>query len=109
MAYDEMLAARLRAEISQLPGMVEKKMFGGIGFILDGNMAVGVLGADLLVRTSPGEYTAALQQPYVSMMDNFGRTMTGWVKVAPAGVETDSDLNRWVDIGLAAAKALPKK
>ena len=109
MAYDEMLAARLRAEIGQLPGMVEKKMFGGIGFILDGNMGVGILGPDLLVRTQLGEYEAALQQPHVSLMNDFGRTMKGWVKVAPAGVEEEADLKRWIDTGLAAARALPKK
>ncbi len=109
MAYDELLATRLRAEIGHLPGMVEKKMFGGIGFILNGNMAVGILGPDLLVRTQPGEYEAALQPPHVSVMDNFGRQMKGWVKVAPAGVEGQADLKRWIDIGLAAARSLPKK
>lgn len=109
MAYDEFLAARLRAMIGQLPGMVEKKMFGGIGFILDGNMAVGLLGSDLLVRTKPGEFELALQQPHAGVMDTFGRTMKGWVQVAPEGTATEMDLKRWVDTGLAAARALPKK
>jgi len=109
MAYDELLAARLRVELGHLSGMVEKKMFGGIGFILDGNMAVGVLGDDLLVRVSPNEYEAALQQPYAGVMDNFGRKMRGWVKVAPAGLGSQQDLKRWIDTGLAAARSLPKK
>jgi TfoX/Sxy family transcriptional regulator of competence genes len=109
MGFDEMLAARLRVELGSLPGMVEKKMFGGIGFILNGNMALGVLGPDLLVRVSPGEYEAALQEPHASVMDNFGRTMKGWVKVATAGVETQADLKRWVNTGLSAARAMPGK
>lgn len=109
MAYDDMLAARLRAEIGQLPGMVEKKMFGGIGFILNGNMAVGVLGSDLLVRVSPGDFEVVLRQPNASIMDNFGRTMKGWIKVAPAGMKSRDDLMRWVNTGLDAARALPGK
>jgi TfoX/Sxy family transcriptional regulator of competence genes len=109
MAYDEFLAVRLRAEIGSLPGIVEKKMFGGIGFILDGNMAVGVLDSDLLVRVQPEAFDDALRQPHTSIMDNFGRAMKGWLKVSPPGVETQSDLQKWVEVGLAAAKALPKK
>jgi hypothetical protein len=109
MAYDEFLAVRLRAEIGGMPGMVEKKMFGGIGFILDGNMAVGVLGPELLVRVLPEAFEAALQQPYTSVMADFGRPMKGWLKVAPQGVETQADLHKWIEVGLAAARALPKK
>lgn len=109
MAYDEILAARLRAEIGNLPGMVEKKMFGGIGFILNGNMALGILDADLLVRVTPGEYEAALGQAHTSVMDKFGRKMKGWVKVAPPGWAEAADLKGWVQTGLAAARALPPK
>lgn len=109
MAYDEILVARLRAAIGNLPGMVEKKMFGGIGFILNGNMALGILEADLLVRVSPGEYEAALQQPFAGVMDTFGRKMKGWVQVAPPGWAEAADLQRWVQTGLAAARALPPK
>lgn len=109
MAYDEILAARLRAQLSPLPGMLEKKMFGGIGFILGGNMALGVLGGDLLVRVPPVQYESLLQEPNVGLMDNYGRVMKNWVKVAPPGFESEPGLQKWIDIGLAAARALPKK
>ena len=83
MAYDERLTQRVRAELGGLTGMVEKKIFGGVGFILLGNMAVGVLGSDLIVRVGAAEHAEALAQPHVRVFDMTGRPMQGWVLVSP--------------------------
>ncbi len=109
MAYDQALAERIRSQMSGLPDMVEKKMFGGICFLVQGNMAVGVIGNDLLVRV--GEETAAplLAMPHVKPFDTFGRVSRGWVLVEPDGVESEADLKTWVDRGVSYASALPPK
>jgi TfoX/Sxy family transcriptional regulator of competence genes len=109
MAYDETLARRIRAQMQAIPGLVEKKMFGGVGFIVDGNMACGVLGSDLMVRIKPEQYEEALTQPHARIFDNFGRQMKGWLQVAPAGTATEAALQAWIERGVAAAQALPKK
>ncbi len=109
MAYDETLAGRVRAQVQDIPRRVEKKMFGGIGFIIDGNMACGVLGSDLIVRVKPEQYEAALAQPHARIFDNFGRTMKGWLQIAPQGLQGEADLQGWIEIGVAAARALPPK
>ena len=109
MAYDERVARRVRAELGGLPGLVEKKMFGGVGFIVLGNMAVGVLGSDLIVRVGATEYAEALAQPHVRVFDMTGRPMQGWVLVAPEGYAAGDDLRRWIDQGVAVALALPPK
>ena len=89
--------------------MVEKKMFGGVGFIVLGNMAVGVLGSDLIVRVGATEYAEALAQPHVRVFDMTGRPMQGWVLVASEGYAAGDDLRRWIDQGVAVALALPPK
>jgi hypothetical protein len=109
MAYNETLTQRIRNALGPLPGMVEKKMFGGIGFILNGNMAVGVLGDDLLVRISPDESDTALADPFVRAFAMTGRPMKGWVMVAPGGCESDAQLQGWIKRGVAYARALPPK
>ena len=109
MAYDEALAQRIRAALPGMPGLAEKKMFGGIGFLLDGNMACGVSGQNLLVRLSPADTDAALAQPHVRVFDMTGRPMRGWVLVESAGVESADALERWVAQGIAFAQTLPPK
>jgi TfoX/Sxy family transcriptional regulator of competence genes len=109
MAYDEGLAQRIRKVLAFEPGLVEKKMFGGVGFLLHGNMACGVHGDALIVRVGPARYAEALAQPHARVFDMTGRPMVGWVEVAPAGVASARDLRRWVTLGVEHAKTLPAK
>ena len=109
MPYDERIAKRVREEIGGMPGLVEKKMFGGIGFIVLGNMAVGVLGSDLIVRVGAVGYAEALARPHAKVFDMTGRPMQGWVLVAPEGYETEADLRRWIEQGVTLALSLPPK
>jgi TfoX/Sxy family transcriptional regulator of competence genes len=109
MAYDENLAKRIRAEIGRLPGLMEKKMFGGVGFLVQGNMACGVHGDDLIVRVGPEQYDQSLAQPDTRPFDMTGRPMTGWILVAPAGVADDETLAAWIRTGMQYALSLPSK
>jgi hypothetical protein len=109
MAYDEGLAQRIREVLDDLPGLVEKKMFGGVGFMVRGNMACGVNGNDLIVRVGPERHEEALARPHARVFDLTGRPMTGWVTVAPGGYETDEALKGWVQQGVEFALSLPVK
>ena len=109
MTYDEGLAQRVREKMSELPGYVEKKMFGGIGFMLHGNMACGVNGEDLIVRVGPEQYESALAEPHTRPFDMTGRPMKGWVVVTAEGCEADGDLKVWVEQGVEYALSLPAK
>jgi hypothetical protein len=109
MAYDEGLAERAREVLADLPGFVEKKMFGGIGFMLLGNMACGVNGNELIVRVGPANYEHALGEPQTRPFDMTGRPMRGWVMVAPEGLESDAGLEDWVQRGVEFALSLPPK
>ena len=109
MAYDTVLAQRIKAIILDEPGFTEKVMFGGIGFMLNGNMACGVNKDDLIVRVGPLAYDNALQQLYTREFDFTGKPMTGWVMVSPEGTVSDEDLQRWIKKGVAFAASLPKK
>ncbi len=109
MAYDQGLVQRVREETSELPGYVEKKMFGGVGFMLQGNMACGVNGADLIVRVGPERYESALAQPHTRPFDLTGRPMKGWVFVNAEGYEADEDLKAWMQQGVEYALSLPAK
>ncbi len=109
MAYDEGLAHRVRGIINDEPGMVEKKMFGGVGFLLNGNMACGVNKDDLIVRVGPDSYAQAVIQPNARPFDFTGRPMKGWVMVGPDGVSADDDLQSWVAQGVRFAQSLPPK
>jgi len=109
MAYDQVLAGRIRSMLADVAGMDEKKMFGGIGFLIQGNMACGVNGNDLIVRVGPDQYTQAMEQPNTKVFDLTGKPMTGWIVVLPSGVAADADLERWVVRGLEFAKTLPAK
>ncbi|MCJ7646179.1 TfoX/Sxy family protein, partial [bacterium] len=107
MACDQSLAQRIRAELNKLPGLQEKKMFGGVGFLVQGNMACGVHGEELIVRVGSQRYDEALSQPHTRPFDMTGRLMSGWVTVAPKGYETESDLRSWVRQGVEFARSLP--
>jgi TfoX/Sxy family transcriptional regulator of competence genes len=109
MAYDEGLAERAREVLADLPGFVEKKMFGGIGFMLHGNMACGVNGNELIVRVGPANYEHALGKPHTRPFDMTGRPMRGWVMVAPEGLESDAGLEDWVKRGVEFVLSLPPK
>ena len=109
MAYDDILAARTRALLSGLEGFDEKKMFGGVGYLLNGNMACGVHKEYLIVRVGPERYEEALADPHANVFDLTGRPMKGWISVVPEGVETDPDLSIWVQRGVEFAQTLPPK
>jgi TfoX/Sxy family transcriptional regulator of competence genes len=109
MAYNEALAARIRARLSQVSGLTEKKMFGGVGFLVNGNMACGVNGEDMIVRVGPEKYIQALAQPDTGVFDMTGKPMTGWIKVKPDGIQDEHQLADWVQQGLDYAFSLPPK
>jgi TfoX/Sxy family transcriptional regulator of competence genes len=109
VAYDESLAARIREHAAGEP-VEEKKMFGGLAFLLGGHMAVAASGqGGLMVRCAPEETEALLEEPGASPMEMRGRSMGGWLRVSADAVESEPDLGRWVDRGLAYARSLPPK
>lgn len=109
MPYDEELAERVRETLGELPGLVEKKMFGGVGYMVLGNMACGVNESNLIVRVGPARYEAALAESDTRPFDMTRRAMKGWIYVDPAGHETESALQRWVQQGVDFALSLPPK
>ena len=109
MAYDEALALRVSAVLGDLAGLTEKKMFGGVGYLLNGNMACGVHKEYLIVRVGPDRYQAALEQEHTKVFDITGRPMTGWVMVDSDGLVADDELQRWVQKGSDFAETLPPK
>lgn len=109
MPYDEMLAARVYTALGSFPGLEEKKMFGGVGFLVNGNMACGVHKNDLIVRVGAAKYKEALSRSHTRVFDMTGRSMTGWVAVEPEGCASEADLKSWVEQGLVFAKSLTGK
>ena len=109
MAFSEELAERIRQGLARRKGIEAKKMFGGIGFLLNGNMLVGVWKDSLIVRLGPEEGEEALKEPHVREFDITGRPMKGWVLVEPEGVEGDDQLAGWIDLAVKFVEALPKK
>jgi hypothetical protein len=109
MAFDEKLAARIRTHLGKRTGLVEKKMFGGIAFLLNGNMCCGVHRDSLIVRLDPAETDRALSEPHTRVFDLTGRPMKGWLLVEPKGLATDAQLGTWVDRAGKYAKSLPAK
>ena len=109
MAYDEALAERVRAGLRKRRGISERKMFGGLAFLLNGNMCCGITGSDLMVRVGPDDYEDALAQPYARPMDFTGRPMTGLVYVAGSALNTHEALAAWIERGVAFARTLPSK
>ncbi len=109
MAYDEALAARIRSAFEGEPGVMEKKMFGGVAFMVRGNMACGVTGDEIMVRVGPDNHEDALSRPHARPMDFTGRPMRGMIYVARPGFESDQDLAAWVESGASFARSLPPK
>jgi TfoX/Sxy family transcriptional regulator of competence genes len=109
VAYDEALAARIRDALQGRDAVTERKMFGGIAFMVGGNMACGVIRDDLMVRVGPDAHDAAVAEPHVRPMDFGHRPMRGMVYVAPDGVRSAEDLARWVNAGAALAASMPPK
>jgi TfoX/Sxy family transcriptional regulator of competence genes len=109
VAYDERLTGRVRKLMKAHSRVTEREQFGGIGFLVRGNMACGVLGQDLLVRVGPAGHEAALAEKHVRPFALTGRPSRGWVLVAPAGMGTEARLRRWVEAGLRFAQTLPPK
>lgn len=99
MAYDEKLADRIRTALRGRPSVAEKRMFGGLAFLLDGKMFCGIVGTDLMVRVGPDAHQAALRKPHARPMDFTGRPMKGYVFVAAAGVKSKPQVARWVEAG----------
>jgi hypothetical protein len=110
MAYDEELAERIRAHVGEEPGVQEKRMFGGLAFLIGGHMAVAASGqGGLLVRVDPDETAALREEPHADAFVMRGRAMDGWLRVEAEGVRTDAELAPWVARGVAYARSLPPK
>jgi hypothetical protein len=109
MAFDAGTAERLREVLAQRHGVIEKKMFGGIAFMLRGHMCCGVVGDVLMARVGPEQYAAALKQPHVREMDFTGKPLKGFVYVDPPGFESDANLERWVNTCERFVATLPAK
>ena len=110
MAYDEDIAERVRELVGGQAGLTEKKMFGGLAFLLDGNMAVAASGqGGLLVRVDPARSAALLATTSARLMEMRGRQMRGWLRVDSEHVRTKRELERWVELGTAYARSLPAK
>jgi TfoX/Sxy family transcriptional regulator of competence genes len=109
MAYDEGLAERIRGVLADRKDVSERKMFGGIAFMIRGHMSVGIVKDDLMVRVGLEAHDELVRQPHARPMDFTGRPMKGFLYVDSAGLEGDVDLERWVGHGVAHALSLPAK
>jgi TfoX/Sxy family transcriptional regulator of competence genes len=107
MAYDEELADRIRRVLKRRRGVAE--MFGGLSFLVSGNMACGVVGKEICVRVGPDAYETALSHPHAREMDFTGKPLRGMVYVSTKGIGSDADLKTWVEQGVAHARSLPAK
>ncbi len=108
MAYDLKMAERIRSQMEGLP-FIEKKMFGGVGFLVHGNMACGVNKDNLIVRVDPEKHSALLKKPHAKPFDLTGKPMKGWLLVEPDGCKTAKQLSAWVKEGVEFALTLPPK
>ena len=109
MAYDEAVADRARALLSGQPGLGERKMFGGLTFLLNGNMCCGVINDEMMMRIGPERYEEALTRPHVRPCDFTGRPMKGLVMLSGDVLEDGGRLKHWIDAAVAFAGALPPK
>ncbi|MFA6148951.1 MAG: TfoX/Sxy family protein [bacterium] len=109
MAFDEAVAKRVRKALAGASDVVEKRMFGGIAFMVRGNMCCGVIGGRLMLRVGPDGYGTALSRPHAKPMDFTGRPMKGMVYVEPAGFATPRDLMVWIERAMKFALSLPAK
>jgi TfoX/Sxy family transcriptional regulator of competence genes len=109
VAFDEQLGEKVRSVVKGQRGLVEKKMFGGLAFLINGNMSVGVHKNELIVRLPPEETDSALKEPGARIFDITGRPMKGWLMIGGAGLKNETALKNWVKRGVSFASALPKK
>ncbi len=109
MAYNEKLAERIRKTLEKESGLSEKRMFGGLSFLINRNMCAGVLEDNLVVRVGYEKYEEALSLPNASPMDFTGRPMKGFIYVGSDGYKTEKSLSKWIQLGLDFAKSLPPK
>ena len=110
MPYDEHLANRIRELISTEQGLTEKRMFGGLAFLIDGHMSVSISGrGGIMLRCDPAETEALRAKPHAGPFEMRGRVMDGWLRVSPEGLQTKRQLERWVSRGVAYARSLPPK
>ncbi len=108
MAYNENLADRIRAKITAQTGLKEKKMFGGLSFLINGNMSVGVHGDEMIVRLAPDQTDSALSKPHTRLFNLTGRPIQGWILVK-ADALNQEELANWINIGVNFAASLPPK
>ncbi len=109
MAYDELAAQRVRAALEARPGLSERKMFGGLAFLLNGNMCCGVVKQDLVLRLGKEGAEEALRQPHTRPMDFTGRPMASMLYLSPEGYASEADLHSWLERAVAFCKTLPAK
>jgi len=109
MPYDDGLAHRVRGALEPRAETTEREMFGGLGFMVDGNMCCGAIEDSLVARVGPDAYDDALEEPHARPFDFTGREMRGWVFVDPPGLAADDDLEAWVERSLAFVETLPPK
>lgn len=110
MAYDDAVADRIRQVVHGEPGLSEKRMFGGLAFLVHGHMSVSASSqGGMLLRIDPAQAESLVVEPHVRRFQMRGREMDGWLHVLPAAIETDADLAAWVAHGLAYARSLPPK
>ena len=108
-AIDEALVERIRPLFARRKGYSEKKMFGGVCFMINGNMCVGPWKGSLIVRLSRDKHDETQSEPHVLPMDITGKTMKGWARIAPAGIRSDEDLKGWIDRAVKFGRSLPAK
>lgn len=109
MAFDATLADRIRRRLGKRSGLIEKKMFGGLAFLLNGNMCCGIHGNEMIVRLDPAQTDSALAKPDTRVFDITGRPMKGWILIAPKALATDAELGNWIEIATRYASSLPGK
>jgi hypothetical protein len=110
LAYDEDLANRIRELVMMEPGVAEQRMFGGLAFLINGNMAVAASGqGGLLLRVAPEETDELLGKPHARTFEMRGRAMRGWLRIDEGGLGTKRELERWIARGVAYARSLPSK
>jgi TfoX/Sxy family transcriptional regulator of competence genes len=109
MAYNERLAERARAMLKGTRGLEEKRMFGGVGFLVNGNLACGVQKDDLILRLGETEFSAAMREPHARIFDMTGRPMKGWLLMGNQGLRAETVLRGWIRKSVSFAKSLPKK
>ena len=109
MPYSENLAERVRRMLKQRSGIDEKKMFGGVGFLMNGNMLVGIWHDSLIARVGVVQAADALKQPFVKEFDITGKPMTGWIVIEPEGIDFDEQLKGWITAAENFVATLPRK